>query len=125
MGANLCTLNLLQGTDYLPNLSNAVLFLEDDEETDYNHFDRDLESLLSVPSARTIKGIAIGRFEKKSEMIKEKVERLFTIRPYLKNIPIVANVDFGHTSPMITFPIGGEVKLSVEKRSVKCIVTKH
>ncbi len=125
VGANLCTLNLLQGTEYFPDLSGAVLFLEDDEEADYNHFDRDLESLLSVPSAKTIKGIVIGRFEKKSEMTKEKVERLFAIRPYLKNIPIVANADFGHTSPMITFPIGGEAKLKVEKGSVNCIITKH
>lgn len=125
VGANLCTLNLLQGTEYFPDLSNTILFLEDDEEADYDHFDRDLESLLSVPSAKTIKGIVIGRFEKKSEMTKERVERLFAIRPHLKNIPIIANTDFGHTSPMITFPIGGEIKLSVEKGSVKCVVTKH
>lgn len=125
VGANLCTLNLLQGTEYFPDLSGAVLFLEDDEEGDYNHFDRDLESLLSVPSAKTIKGIVIGRFEKKSEMTRKKIERLFTIRPYLKDIPIVANADFGHTSPMITFPIGGEATLAVEGGSVKCVITKH
>ena len=125
VGANLCTLNLLQGTEYFPDLSDAILFLEDDVEADYNHFDRDLESLLSVPSAKTIKGIVIGRFQKKSEITREKVKRLFAIRPYLKNIPIVANGDFGHTNPMITFPIGGEAKLKVENGSVTFIITKH
>ena len=30
-GGNLCTLNLLQGTAYMPDLSNCILFLEDDE----------------------------------------------------------------------------------------------
>jgi muramoyltetrapeptide carboxypeptidase len=125
MGGNLCTLNLLQGTEYFPDLSNTILFLEDDEEADYNHFDRDLESLLSVPSAKTIRGIVFGRFEKKSAMTKEKIMRLIAIRPYLKNIPIVADVDFGHTNPMATFPLGGEVKLKACGGSVVCAITKH
>jgi len=33
----------------------------------------------------------------------------------LNNLPVLANVDFGHTSPMITFPIGGEAELVVSK----------
>ena len=61
MGGNLCTLNLLQGTEYFPDISNSILFLEDDEEADYNHFDRDLESLLSTSAAKTVHGIVIGR----------------------------------------------------------------
>lgn len=125
VGANLCTFNLLQGTEYFPDISNAILFLEDDEEPDYQRFDRDFESLLSVPAAKSIKGIIIGRFEKKSEMTRRKVERLIGIRPYLENIPIVANADFGHTSPLVTFPIGGEAKLTVGKNEVTCLITKH
>jgi muramoyltetrapeptide carboxypeptidase LdcA involved in peptidoglycan recycling len=125
VGGNLCTLNLLQGTEYFPDISNAILFIEDDEETDYSHFDRDLESLLSVPAAKSIKGIVIGRFEKKSAVTKEMIERLIAIRPYFKGIPIVANVDFGHTSPMITFPIGGEVRLEVARDNITCVITKH
>jgi muramoyltetrapeptide carboxypeptidase LdcA involved in peptidoglycan recycling len=29
----------------------------------------------------------------------------------LQGLPIIANVDFGHTSPIITFPIGGQVHM--------------
>lgn len=125
IGGNLCTFNLLQGTEFFPDLSNSILFIEDDAETDYIHFDRDLESLLSVPSARSIRGIVIGRFQKKSEMTREKLERLIAIRPYLARIPIVANADFGHTSPIITFPIGGEARLTVKNNTVECTFTKH
>ena len=31
IGGNLCTLNLLQGTEYMPDIKNSILFLEDDE----------------------------------------------------------------------------------------------
>ena len=30
LGANLCTFNLFQGTEYMPSLNNSILFLEDD-----------------------------------------------------------------------------------------------
>jgi len=40
-------------------------------------------------------------------------------------MPIIANVDFGHTYPKITFPIGGEANLIVEERKVKLELTKH
>lgn len=49
IGGNLCTLNLLQGTPYIPDIRNKVLFLEDDNIMgDYfcYEFDRNLESLL-------------------------------------------------------------------------------
>ena len=31
LGGNLCTFNLLQGTKYMPNLKDSILFLEDDD----------------------------------------------------------------------------------------------
>ena len=33
IGGNLCTINLLQGTEYMPSLENSILFIEDDEES--------------------------------------------------------------------------------------------
>ena len=29
------------------------------------------------------------------------------LKPELKNIPVIANVDFGHTYPILTIPLGG------------------
>ena len=42
LGANLCTFNLLQGTKYMPDLKNSILFLEDDGTSKYVDFDRNL-----------------------------------------------------------------------------------
>lgn len=33
IGGNLCTLNLLQGTEYFPSLKDSILFIEDDYES--------------------------------------------------------------------------------------------
>ena len=31
----------------------------------------------------------------------------------LAGLPVLANVDFGHTNPLATFPIGGQASLAV------------
>lgn len=95
IGGNLCTLNLLQGTEYMPDLENKILFLEDDGLVGKNflhEFDRNLESLLQTTTK--VKGIVIGRAEKESEMTNEKWITLIKNKEKLKDIPIVTNVDF-------------------------------
>ncbi len=123
LGANLCTLNLLQGTEYFPDMNNSILFLEDDSESRDVSFDRDLQSLIHQPSFKGVKGLVIGRFQNASNMTNEKLVKIIKSKIELKNIPIIANVDFGHTSPMITFPIGGEVSIDIKKKSI--MVNEH
>ena len=123
LGANLCTFNLLQGTPYFPDLKNSILFLEDDEESRAVHFDRDLQSLIHQPGFEGVKGIVIGRFRKASEITNEKIIKIIKSKKELDKIPVIANIDFGHTSPMVTFPIGGEVFIDADNK--KIIITKH
>lgn len=111
IGGNLATLNLLQGTPWMPNLRDTVLFLEDDEQTNPVEFRRDLHSLLQLPDADTVRGLVIGRFQTASGITRDDLETILATVPPLAGKPIIANVDFGHTNPMITFPIGGHVEL--------------
>jgi len=113
IGGNLCTLNLLQGTPWMPSLRDVVLFLEDDELSNPVEFRRDLNSLMQLPDAHTVRGLVIGRFQNASGMAREDLEAIVATIPSLAGKPIVANVDFGHTNPLITFPIGGRVELHV------------
>jgi muramoyltetrapeptide carboxypeptidase LdcA involved in peptidoglycan recycling len=64
-GGNLCTLNLLQGTSYLPAPDGAVVFAEDDACSKPWDFDRDLVSLLQQPGFGGVTGLVIGRFRGK------------------------------------------------------------
>ena len=118
IGGNLCTLNLLQGTEYMPDLENSVLFIEDDGlvQKEFNReFDRDLQSLLHFAKNKNIKAIVVGRAENNCEMNVEKWTKLFNTKKELKNIPIVINADFGHTTPIFTFPIGGYAKIKFDE----------
>jgi len=126
-GGNLCTFNLLQGTEFMPDISNSILFIEDDDFAgeDFDiEFDRNLQSLIHQPNFKKVKGIVIGRFQKGSKMNLEKLKYIIETKEELKNLPIIANVDFGHTNPLITFPIGGTVKLKVDDK-VELFILNH
>lgn len=122
IGGNLCTLNLLQGTEYMPDLNNSILFLEDDAD-DYGNdvflleFDRNLESLLQLSNCN-IKGIVFGRFQLCSNMNLDKLKALIRNKPKLKDIPIVYGADFGHTNPMFTLPLGAYCQLEIKKSNI-------
>ena len=127
IGGNLCTLNLLQGTEYMPSLKNTILFLEDDNETGENflvEFDRNLESLMQQKDFKYVKGIVFGRAQLGSKMTNEKWKLMIKTKEKLKNIPIIINADFGHTTPIFTFPIGGKCYLEAMNNKVKIIIEK-
>ncbi|KKP67689.1 MAG: muramoyltetrapeptide carboxypeptidase [Candidatus Roizmanbacteria bacterium GW2011_GWA2_35_19] len=125
LGANLCTFNLLQGTEYFPDLNNSILFLEDDYESVPHTFDRDLQSLIHLESFSKVKGLVIGRFQKRSNMTDDLLIKIVKSKKELNNIPILANADFGHSDPKMTFPIGGEVSLKIEADNIHFNVLKH
>lgn len=125
LGANLCTFNLLQGTEYFPDLKDSVLFLEDDEESNPYHFDRDLQSVIHLPDFSCVKGLVIGRFQNASGMDTEKLIKIVKTKNELSNIPVIANVDFGHTDPKVTFPIGGNVRMEASADSATITINKH
>ncbi len=121
IGGNLCTLNLLQGTEYMPNINNSILFIEDDGlvgKEFVREFDRDLQSLLHTAKGEKIKGIVIGRAENVSEMNYNKWVNILKTKKQLENIPIIINANFGHTTPIFTFPIGGNAKLVAKDNKI-------
>jgi len=113
LGMNLSTFRLLQGTEYFPNISGAVLCLEDDYEYQIHHFDRDLQSLIHLPQFNQVNGLVIGRFETLSNVSQDQIIEMVKEKKELANIPVVANVDFGHTNPKVTLPVGGKLQLEV------------
>ena len=117
IGGNLCTLNLLQGTPSMPGLAGSLLFVEDDASSNPHAFARDLTSLLQVPDAAAIQGLVIGRFQRESGITRAHVEQIVANQPVLAGLPVLANADFGHTNPMITFPVGGRARLEVSDQS--------
>lgn len=127
VGGNLCTLNLLQGTPYKPSLDGALLFVEDAAPIDSVEFARNLTSLLQVEDADGIAGLAIGRFQRASRISAATLDAIVARQPALAGKPVLAGLDFGHTSPMVTFPIGGEASLRVGSGAGESslVLTRH
>lgn len=124
IGGNLCTLNLLHGTEFMPSLAGAILFLEDDLESQPPTFDRDLQSLIHQPGFNDVKGIVIGRFQPSSQMNRQLLHDIIKSKKELEHLPVVADVNFGHTSPQITIPVGGEATLEAFEKEVKLSITE-
>lgn len=123
VGGNLITLNLLQGSEYMPDLSNSILFLEDNDKESIRAVENHLQSLIHQPNFSDVKGIVFGRFQTGTNMTKDLLVKIVDSKKELTNIPVIANVDFGHTTPMITFPIGGECKVDATNQKIE--ITKH
>jgi muramoyltetrapeptide carboxypeptidase len=108
----------LAGTKYWPDFKDKILLLETPEGEDFKKG----ESLANVDSAlgdlrnlgvfKQVKGIVFGRgFGYTEEQIKQLKEIiLYNTRDC--NIPILYNVDIGHTDPIITIPLGIKVELN-------------
>lgn len=121
IGGNLSTLLLLISTPFCPSFKNKILFIEEDPEIGVGMIERMFFQLRQTGLLSQIKGLTIGRFHSKVGIDKETEKRLLTGLTNIYKIPVISNVDFGHTNPMITFPIGGECEIDTEKRLIKFI----
>lgn len=114
-GGNLGTLLLLNGTPYRPEFrADTVLFVEDCYTSggDDTAFLRNLQALAYQPDFANVKALVIGRFQKASGLTREKLDYIVRSIPQLRGLPVIANADFGHTTPMATLPLGGRTVIS-------------
>lgn len=127
IGGNLCTLNLLQGTPYMPDIRHKILFLEDDNLVGpyfCHEFDRNLQSLLQTEGADTIRGVVFGRFDESCGMTIDRIRDIIRGKVPAE-IPVLFGADFGHVFPIATFPIGGRVRISAQKTKAEILLLDH
>ena len=128
LGGNLCTFNLLHGTEFMPDISDSILFIEDDNQAGdlfSLEFERNLQSVIHQPNFDKVRWMVIGRFQKDTDINIEKLKYILKTKEELRSIPIIANVDFGHTNPLITFPIWGTAKILVKDNEATIEIIEH
>ncbi|TDP71960.1 muramoyltetrapeptide carboxypeptidase [Bradymonas sediminis] len=111
-GGNIGSLLLLAGTPYWPDLDGAILFAEEDEGESPETVDRLFTRLRHMGVFDQIEGLVIGRFADSVEFTEEDSFTAIldtALRGYA--IPTIYDVDFGHTDPLMTIPIGVEAEL--------------
>lgn len=112
IGGNLCTFVLQLGTPYRPKfVEDTILFIEDDEESSLLNFERNLQALINQEDFVNVKGLVIGRFQQKSNITPEALDFILNNKKELANMPIIADIDMGHTTPIATIPLGGTAKI--------------
>lgn len=125
-GGNMLTLNFLLGYEFVPDIEDCILFLEENKVIDYKGIQKELQQILNHPKSHTIKGIIIGRFQRQSGMTRELLREMIKSKEELENVPVVGNVDLGHTVPTAIFPFGGKISFSAgTKDEITIRITEH
>lgn len=120
IASNLQTLLVLAGTKFFPDLRGKILFLEEAEEENTKMIHRFFTHLSQVIDLNTLAGICIGRFCSQSGFSSSDSEEMIYKEVFKDvKIPIIYNLDFGHTDPMFTLPLGGEAIIDTEQNILK------
>lgn len=113
---NMSTLLLLAGTPYLPDLTGAILCLEDDETVSPAIVDRYLTQLRQMGVYDRIAALVIGRFPSDVRFTDEDpLEAIVRSATRGYAFPIVTDADFGHTDPIMTLPNGITARLAADE----------
>lgn len=106
LGGNLSVLTRLVGTPFMPDLTGAVLVLEDVAEAPYR-VDRMLTHLRLAGHLDDLAAVVLGSFtpgdvEPPSWSMAEVLDDAFQDAPY----PVISGVVYGHCLPRVTLPWG-------------------
>jgi muramoyltetrapeptide carboxypeptidase len=120
---NLTVATHLLGTPFQPDLTGTILAIEDVTEAPYR-IDRLLTHWRLTGALNKVAGIAIGRF---SQCDAPAGVSSFTVEEVLRDrltdlqIPIVANLPFGHDGCNAALPVGVEAILDGNTGELKCV----
>ncbi len=119
---------------YLPkaeDLENTILFLETSEEMPEHIV---IEDVINTFGQRgwfnKFQAVLVGRpkawhfdrphtREEKDKYAKDQRDTVIeTVRKFNKQIPVVQNLDFGHTDPQIVLPMGGKARVDSDFKKI-------
>lgn len=114
-GTNVRCLLKLLGTQYMPNLENAVLFLEG-FHSDIIQWNTMLEQYNQMNVFN--RAVVFGYIYQLQDVEKDKYSIVDELRKINSDVPIVKTNDFGHKHGNSIIPIGAEVKINEKEQSI-------
>ena len=112
------------GTKIWPSINdweNKILFLETSEdEVPPDYIEYYLRNLIAQGIIDKINGIIVGKpqNEKYYEEYKEVYKKVIGGEANRPELPILYNVNIGHTAPMCIFPLGQKIKVDLNKKKL-------
>jgi len=123
IGGCIEVLEMLKGTEVWPSREmwdNAILFFETSEDKpEPAYFEYWLRSYGSLGILQKANGIIFGKPYDNMyyEDYKEVIHKVITKELGLKDLPILCNMNFGHTAPMITIPYGAMAEIDCDNKT--------
>lgn len=119
-GGNLSVISGLIGSEYLPDWTGKILFLEDVSEEPYR-IDRMLTHLKLAGVFDQVNGVVLGNFRKCSP---EEPGRSFTLEEVFQQhfseakVPVFYGAQIGHIRNKYTVPVGAQVEMDAETGTI-------
>lgn len=112
-------LQMMKGTPFWPSpdfWDGKIFFLETSEnKPSIHHIDHELRNYGAMGLFERITGLVLARArdfsEKEKQDLEKKIVSIVADEFGKPDLPIVANVDFGHTDPQLVLPLGVKAKL--------------
>jgi muramoyltetrapeptide carboxypeptidase LdcA involved in peptidoglycan recycling len=117
IGGCIESLQHLRGTPYWPDWRGAILFFETSEEAPPPQtVDGILMDYENMGVLEQLQGLLVGRPMGYSDGQKAELREVILERTSQCRFPVVADMDFGHTAPQFTLPIGCHARIDGGKR---------
>lgn len=97
--------------------SPLIYILEDNGAESVYNVQNQLQLLILQPNFRNVRGILIGTFRRESNTTRDLLTKIIKTKEELRNVPVIANVDFGQTVPTVTLPIVGYMRIEAKDNS--------
>lgn len=123
LGGNLALVARLVGTPYLPDLTGAVLFLEDVYEEPYK-IDGLLAQLKLAGHLERLGGLVYGAFTDDTPTVDTSFTTDDVLDHYAAfvNGPVAKGLVYGHFSPKVPMPIGVKAQLTVDENDARLVL---
>ena len=117
-GGNLNTILTIANTQYMPNIENGILLMED-AFTSYYKLKRDVEALRQRGLLDTCRAVIVGKFfQSGSETEKQRMNSYLLDYFQKLDIPALTDVDFGHSYPQLSIPLGVQGQVDFKNKQI-------
>jgi muramoyltetrapeptide carboxypeptidase LdcA involved in peptidoglycan recycling len=119
VGGNLNSLVHVAGSGFWPSVEECALLLES-VAASTAEWAQNLWSLRLRGVLRGVRGVLVGKPERTPLEVWDELDALLeeTFAEEAPGAPVVTRLDIGHTSPVLTLPVGGRVRISPADRSI-------
>lgn len=118
VGGCLESLQHLRGTRFWPDFRETILFLETSEnKPSPSRVDALLMDYENMGVLERVTGLLVGRSMRYSPGEKAELREIILDRTRRYEFPIICDMDFGHTSPQFTLPVGCRARIDTDTQT--------